>query len=343
MNNKIKNLISLIITIIFILSGVFLVYKTNGNVVIYLLDNITNKDNVNKTYHNELDNTINESSPTYNTKTTNDNIIENIDNNEPIINDEISNNPNKSSEAKSNDNTKKTLESNQDNELIFVNISTNSNNNGNLVYRKTYIDPKNPDIMHVIDGNFDKNFFSNSLFVGDSRVDGLKLYSNVPDAHYFCSTGLTEYTLFKNPVVVPNVGNIYFEFLLASNKYDKIYIQMGINRLGTEFKNHVKEYKYAVDKIRELAPNSKIYIVSNMHITNKKSEESIYINNKNIDLFNNEIKKFANNENIFYIDVNKFLDDEETGVLNEEYTKDGVHLLPKYYDIEMDVFYNYSR
>ena len=330
MSKEFKNLISFIITIIFILSGVFLVYKTNGNVIIYLLDNVSNNKTTINDINDDVDNNFLDSNDKTNTITNNDNNNENLDDLETGEKDEINNN----SDNESNDN---------DDELVFINIGTNSNSNGNLVYRKTYIDPKNPDIMHVIDGNYDKNFFNNSLFVGDSRVDGLKLYSNVKDAHYFCSTGLTEYTLFKNPVVVPNVGNIYFEFLLASNKYDKIYLQMGINRLGTEFKTHVKEYKYAVDKIRELAPNSKIYIVSNMHITNSKSEESIYINNKNIDLFNDEIKKLADNENIFYIDVNKFLDDEKTGVLNEEYTKDGVHLLPKYYDIEMDVFYNFSR
>ena len=330
MSKEFKNLISFIITIIFILSGVFLVYKTNGNVIIYLLDNVSNNKTTINDINYDVDNKFLDSNDKINTTINNDNNKENLNDLETGEKDEINNN----SDNESKDN---------DDELIFINISTNSNNNGNLVYRKTYIDPKNPDIMHVIDGNYDKNFFNNSLFVGDSRVDGLKLYSNVKDAHYFCSTGLTEYTLFKNPVVVPNVGNIYFEFLLASNKYNKIYLQMGINRLGTEFKTHVKEYKYAVDKIRELAPNSKIYIVSNMHITNSKSEESIYINNKNIDLFNDEIKKLADNENIFYIDVNKFLDDEKTGVLNEEYTKDGVHLLPKYYDIEMDVFYNFSR
>ena len=291
MNNKFKNIISFIITIIFILSGVFLVYKTNGNVIIYLLDNISNHKTTINENNDDVDNNSLESNDKNNTISTNDDKKEKLDNLENNANNEID---------KINDNESK------ENKLIFVNISTNSNNNENSIYRKTYIDPKNPDIMHVIDGNYDKNFFNNSLFVGDSRVDGLKLYSNVKDAHYFCSTGLTEYTLFKNPVVVPDVGNIYFEYLLASNKYDKIYLQMGINRLGTEFKTHVKEYKYAVDKIRELAPNSKIFIVSNMHITNNKSEESLYINNKNIDLFNDEIKKFANNENIFYIDVNKF-------------------------------------
>ena len=311
MKNTFKNIIAFIITIIFILSGIFLVKKSNQNVVNYFIENnLKNDELIDSSYEDNLDDIT----------STNQVIYEST-----------------------NETTYANQENNENDKILFVDSSTKSEINTNLIYRRTYIDPKNPDIMHVIDGNYDKNFFKNSLFIGDSRVDGLKLYANVPEAHYFCSTGLTEYTLFKDPLVVANVGNIYLEFLIASNNYDKIFFQMGINSLGTKFNSHVKEYENAIKKIHELSPSSKIYIISNMHVINKRSEESKYITNKNIDLFNNAIMQLADNESIYYIDVNKFLDDEKTGVLNEEYTKDGVHLLPKYYDIEMDVFYNFSR
>lgn len=298
MNNRFKNIISFLISIIFILSGVFLVYKTEANVIDYFFSIIINKN-------------------LYDTDT-------NIDIEETDI---IS--------------TTDSEETTSSIELIYEEKTINSIDNIDNTYKKTYLDPNNPDIMHVIDGNYDKSFFNNSLFIGDSRVDGLKLYSPISEAHYFCSTGLTEFSLFKEPLVVNNVGNIYLEYLIGSNKYDKIYFQMGINSLGTKFNSHVREFSNAINKIHTLSPNSKIYIVSNMHVTNKRSKESEYINNTNIDLFNKAIMQLANNESIFYIDINKFLDDN-TGALNEEYTRDGVHLLPKYYDIEMDVFYNFS-
>ena len=314
MKNTFKNTIAFIITIIFILAGIFLVKKSNQNVVNYFIENnLRNDELIDSSYEDNLDDITSTNQVIY--ESTNETTYANQENNENNENDKI----------------------------LFVDSSTKSEINTNLIYRRTYIDPKNPDIMHFIDGNYDKNFFKNSLFIGDSRVDGLKLYANVPEAHYFCSTGLTEYTLFKDPLVVANVGNIYLEFLIASNNYDKIFFQMGINSLGTKFNSHIKEYENAIKKIHELSPSSKIYIISNMHVINKRSEESKYITNKNIDLFNNAIMQLADNESIYYIDVNKFLDDEKTGVLNEEYTKDGVHLLPKYYDIEMDVFYNFSR
>ena len=333
MKNFYKNLISFIISTVFIITGIFLVYKTSGNVINYLIDDFKNKNESMEYNENIKDNDnhiiINsDDTMSYESKdiTIPDSIDKETKETTAIDNDNIENNENENKKITN---------------LKFV--ETSSKSNAASVYRRTYIDPINPDIMHVIDGNYDKTFFKNSLFIGDSRVDGLKLYANVPDAHYFCSTGLTEYTLFKEPLVVANVGNIYLEFLIATNKYDKIFFQMGINSLGTKFQNHVKEFGNAINKIHELSPNSKIYIVSNMHVIKKRSDESKYITNANIDLFNKAIMDFADNKNIFYIDINEFLDDETTGVLNEEYTRDGVHLLPKYYDIEMDVFYNYSR
>ncbi len=54
------------------------------------------------------------------------------------------------------------------------------------------------------------------------------------------------------------------------------------------------------------------------------------INNTNINNFNNEISKLADNKKIFYIDVNEKFDDKN-GNLNSEYTKDNVHIYAKYY------------
>ena len=165
MKNTFKNIIAFIITIIFILSGIFLVKKSNQNVVNFFLESKFKKDElIDNLYEDNLDDIT----------STNQVIYES-----------------------NNETTYANQENNENDKILFLDSSTKSEINTNIMYRRTYIDPKNPDIMHVIDGNYDKNFFKNSLFIGDSRVDGLKLYANVPEAHYFCSTGLTEYTLFK--------------------------------------------------------------------------------------------------------------------------------------------------
>ena len=54
------------------------------------------------------------------------------------------------------------------------------------------------------------------------------------------------------------------------------------------------------------------------------------INNININKINNEISQLADNEKIFFIDVNEKFDDEN-GNLSSNYTQDNVHIYAKYY------------
>ena len=143
MNNKYKNIIAFLITIIFILSGVFLVYKTEGNVVSYFIEKLTKNEKDDYIYNDgQYNNLIETKNSSINISTNNEINIEDSDINETT----------KNTTKNSSTNTK-------NNELVFVDTSTSSDINNNTPYRKTYVDPKNPDIMHVIDGNYDKTFF----------------------------------------------------------------------------------------------------------------------------------------------------------------------------------------
>ena len=310
MNKFLKNTIAFLITIVFILTSVILVIKTDGNIISSFISNKIELSDIDTTY--DETESFEETSSIYN--------IVDLESSDKI-NEEID----KETDEEKNE-TKET-------EKTTVKTST---------YRKYVIDKDNPGIMHVIDGNYDKLYFKDTLFIGDSRVEGLKLYSNAPDAHYFCSTGMDEFKLFKDPLYVDGVGYIYLEFLLASNKYKRIFLQLGINSLGYGFQNHLNHYKEVVNKIRTFCPDADLYLISNMHVATYKNEESKYINNKAINRFEVEVRKLVDDEHIFYIDINEFLDDE-TGGLNTEYTNDGIHLVPKYYDILMDIFQNLSR
>ena len=69
-----------------------------------------------------------------------------------------------------------------------------------------------------------------------------------------------------------------------------------------------------------------------MRVSCERSAKGDYINNEGIDLRNEEIAKLADNEKIFYLDVNSVICDEEGG-LEKSYTFDGVHLMAKYVSI----------
>ena len=176
----------------------------------------------------------------------------------------------------------------------------------------------------------DESYFDDALFIGDSRTVGLRDYTDLSEhADFYCETSLTiQKILTEN---FPGLGTI--EEALAGKAYGKIYIMLGINELGLgTTENFMEKYTEVVDFLCEKAPQARIFVQGIMRVTGKKHHSDAIFNNNNINARNNAIATLADNEQIFYIDVNEVVWDEE-GHLNTEYTYDQLHLLGMYNDL----------
>lgn len=176
----------------------------------------------------------------------------------------------------------------------------------------------------------EKSYFNDALFIGDSRTVGLSEYGDLNNATFFANTGMSVYNVFDKTVSVPRVGKLNLEQLLKSKNFGKVYIMLGINELGYNMNQNIENYKKLVDYIKNSQNSAIIYIQANLHVTSKKSNNDKVFNNANINKFNTEISKIADNKNIFYLDINEKFDDE-SGNLNSEYTSDNIHIYAKYY------------
>ena len=176
----------------------------------------------------------------------------------------------------------------------------------------------------------DESYFDDALFIGDSRFVGLKDYTDLAEhADFCCETSLTIYKAleekFSRTGTVPEV--------LENKDYRKIYMMLGINELGRgTTEDFMGQYTEVIDTLRELEPEAKIFIMGIMRVSEKKSSSDAIFNNSNINARNNAVATLADNKNIFYIDVNEVVCDEE-GNLKEEYTFDQIHLLGAYNDL----------
>ena len=188
-------------------------------------------------------------------------------------------------------------------------------------------------ILHAADYEFlqvDESYFDDALFIGDSRTVGLRDYTDLSGhADFYCETSLTIYKVmeenFKGQGTIPDA--------LASKDYGKIYLMVGINELGRgTTEDFMAKYTEVIDTLHELEPEAKIMIQGIMRVSGKKNESDAIFNNSNINARNHAIATLADNETIFYIDVNEVVCDEE-GNLNAEYTFDQIHLLGKYNDL----------
>ena len=183
------------------------------------------------------------------------------------------------------------------------------------------------------------DYFADAVFIGDSRTVGMYEYGGLEEiSTFYASTGLTVYKMFDSPLIkVPGQRKKQtVEEALQKNCFAKIYLMIGINEMGTgTVETFIAKYKEAVEHLRELQPDAIIYLQGIMKVTTERSEQGDYITNEGIEARNEEIAKLADNDHVFYLDVNPLICDE-TGGMEPSYTFDGVHLKAQYIPIWKD-------
>lgn len=177
-----------------------------------------------------------------------------------------------------------------------------------------------------------KDYFSDAVFIGDSRTVGICEYSGIDNATYLCRTSLSIYD-FDKPKVTYNDETTSIADVLRHNKFGKIYLMVGINECGFGTpETFYEKYSDVIKRIRLMQPDAIIYIEGNLLVTDEESAKDTKITNENISARNELIATIANQTDIFYIDINESRLCEN-GSLKPEYTWDQVHIKAQYYDI----------
>ena len=183
------------------------------------------------------------------------------------------------------------------------------------------------------------DYFSDAVFIGDSRMVGLYEYGGLEEvAAFYASKGLTVYKLFDAEIVkVPGQRqNLTIEDALLNNEFKKIYLMVGINEMGTgTVETFTAKYKEVADHLLELQPNAILYIQGILKVTTERSKQGDYINNEGIVARNEALSGLADNRRIFYLDANPVICDDTGGVVSS-YTTDGVHLKAQYIQLWKD-------
>ena len=176
----------------------------------------------------------------------------------------------------------------------------------------------------------EESYFSNALFIGDSRTMGLKMYGNI-GATFYASDGMNIYNLWTEEFCEVNGKKVTLEEALTLQEFEKVYIQIGINEMGWGTADgFAAAYAQTVDRIKELQPKAVIFVQGIMRVTKEKSESDAVYSNDRINLRNEKLAELADRKRVFYIDINEALCDEE-GHLNSEYTYDEFHLFASKY------------
>ena len=182
-------------------------------------------------------------------------------------------------------------------------------------------------------GRVDDSYFSDAVFVGDSRTEGLRMYSGIsPSPKFFSGVGLTVTKVFSDQIVQLNGQWLTVADALRQADYNKVYIMLGMNELGWVYESvYAQDYGRIIDVIRETHPDAAIYVQSIIPVSKWKDTtdpDRIYTN-ANVVRLQKVLCEMCEEKNVHYVNVAEVMQDEN-GYLFSEATEDGMHLTQEY-------------
>lgn len=192
-------------------------------------------------------------------------------------------------------------------------------------------DTVSPDFVQV-----DDSYFNDACFIGDSRTRGFGLYSGLKTTVY-AATGYQIYKVFDQKIVDTVFGKMTVpEALNGGTKFGKVYLMFGLNEMGWgNDKMFADDYYKLIDMVKAEQPDAVIYVQSIIHVTDEKSQSSALYSNQAIDARNVLLQQIAENEHVYYLNLNEVFTDA-SGAMPAEYSLDGVHVVGSYMSIWKD-------
>ncbi|MBO4791007.1 MAG: hypothetical protein J5592_01865 [Clostridia bacterium] len=187
----------------------------------------------------------------------------------------------------------------------------------------------------------DKSYFSDALFIGDSRTVGLRDYATgkFDKSVFFCLESLSAIGALGGSCEVyygadvnykkVSLGKMTLSQLLDSMYFGKIYIMLGVNELG----GNIPSIGTYLGQLKDLAltknPGTKVIMEGNLHFTSAAEQSYVkrrwtYMSNANINRVNTMMAGMTDWKNVYYIDVNELFDLPD-GTLDPRRSGDGVH------------------
>lgn len=176
----------------------------------------------------------------------------------------------------------------------------------------------------------DASWYDDAVFLGDSRLDGFRLYAGPSGAAYFTEAGAKTLSIAeKNTERLPDGSKVPILKALEGKSFSKIYLNLGMNNLGDYDiqKEFIDAYADDIDRIRAIQPDCDIYLMTLFPVTAEQEAKGSYVNNKAISDLNDCIRSLAAEKGAYLLEVDTLLRDEN-GDLPAECSFDGIHLTP---------------
>ena len=177
----------------------------------------------------------------------------------------------------------------------------------------------------------DDEFFADAAFMGNSLMDGFRLFSGLTTCDYYAATSMTVDGAGSNVCITLDNGaaGTLVDGLLQK-PYGKIYILLGINEIGYNVDTFISKYSSLIDTIAAGQPDCDIYIMGLTPVSYAKSSGSDTFNMTRVNAYNEGLHQLAADKGCYYLDLVDALAGDD-GYLPADVTTDGVHFSASVY------------
>ena len=184
----------------------------------------------------------------------------------------------------------------------------------------------------------DMSYFSDALFIGDSRTEGLQLYSGIEGATFFCYKGITIFDVMaEDPKKVVTLDGNKYSVVGAlehtAGQFGKVYISLGVNELGYyDDQGYHDKFCALIDEVRRTQPDAVIYLQNVVPVNPELCAKNwpSYVNNEKVNTYNEILDQVAEEKEAVLLDLHSALGTSD-GILAKENTSDGVHFNKAWY------------
>lgn len=194
------------------------------------------------------------------------------------------------------------------------------------------------DVLLPENNETDRNYFRETLFIGDSNTEGLAAYNHLSLQYVMGVTGMPIQSVttsrciwfvgYEEPVTMPvAVGML---------KPRRIIINFGTNNAGgTETDDFIQSYENALAAITKAYPYADIIVESVLPVAKSRSYPNITM--QDIDEFNLALAEMCRENDWKFLNTAQVFKDPNTGFMQSKYVaKDGIHLNSDGYKLLLD-------
>lgn len=196
-------------------------------------------------------------------------------------------------------------------------------------------EPTPPDIP-LRDTPAEDSYFDDAAFMGNSLMDGFRLFSGLTTPDYYTATSMSVLGATSKYCVTLDNGNAgTMVDGLTQKTYGKIYILLGINEIGLDVSYFIEQYSAMLDAVMAVQTDCTIYVMGISPVSAAKSSAGDSFNMTRIGEYNEALRQMAADKGCYYMDLVEALADD-SGYLPAAETTDGVHFSANLYGVWLD-------